>query len=57
MAYLPELHYCHFPGCGKYLGSDDGDADCGEHDEEEWERVAAAEEGDYPGEGNPAQWR
>ena len=34
MAVLPENHYCHFPGCGVYLGPDDGDADCGEHNEE-----------------------
>lgn len=30
MAYLPENHYCYV--CGEYLGPDDGDADCGNHD-------------------------
>lgn len=32
MAYLPENHHCH--QCGEYLGPDDGDADCGGHNED-----------------------
>jgi hypothetical protein len=45
MAYLPENHYCH--RCGEYLGPDDGDADCGGHEDEEIEVIELETDGHY----------
>ena len=53
MAYL-QCTTAIFPGCGKYLGQTTAMRTAANTTREEWERVAAAEEGDYPGEGNSA---